>query len=45
MLSILDFDIDPGLAKGLINGSMPAGALFGALAIYFLISKISRRYI
>lgn len=43
ILKILSFDIDPNLAKGLLNGCIPIGALFGALSSSFLINKFSRR--
>jgi len=37
--------MDPNLAKGLLNGAMPAGALFGAMGSSFLMRKLSRRYL
>lgn len=44
MLDILAFDIDPNVAKGLLNGGITIGGLLGALSSSLLISKLSRRY-
>lgn len=45
MLNVLSFDIDPNVAKGLLNGSVTIGGLLGALGSSVLINKLSRRYI
>jgi MFS family permease len=44
VLELLNFDMDKNLAKGLLNGAMPAGALFGAMGSSILLRKFSRRY-
>ena len=44
MLNILDFDIDPSTAKGILNGCIPVGGLVGALCSSILIRKLSRKY-
>lgn len=45
VLELLNFDMDPNVAKGLLNGAMPAGALFGAMGSSLLLKKFSRRYL
>lgn len=44
ILDILSFDMDPNVAKGLLNGCIPVGGLFGALSSSILLNKLSRRY-
>ena len=41
---IFAFDVDLSIAKGLLNGCIPVGALFGALSSSILLAKFSRRY-
>ena len=45
MLSIIGYDLDPNVAKGLMNGAISAGALFGALCSSIMLRRLSRRYI
>lgn len=40
---IVGFDVDLNVAKGLLNGCIPVGALLGALSSSVLINKFSRR--
>ena len=44
VLDLIGFEIDSSTAKGLFNGCIPVGALFGALSSSFLIKIFSRRY-
>lgn len=41
---IFHIDLDETTAKGVLNGIIPVGALFGALGSSFLLKKLSRRY-
>lgn len=43
ILDVLSFSMDPNVAKGLLNGCIPVGGLFGALSSSLLLSKLSRR--
>lgn len=40
---LIGFDVDLNVAKGLLNGCIPVGALLGALSSSILIKKFSRR--
>jgi hypothetical protein len=45
MLHIIKYDeLNTSVAKGLLNGCIPVGALIGALSSSFLLKNLSRRY-
>jgi hypothetical protein len=44
IIKIFNIDLDETTAKGILNGCIPVGALFGALGSSFLLKRLSRRY-